>query len=100
VKWSQVSAQDMGDPADLDRLARRYMLRFTIAIADLTEAHTASTPAKKPPAHFRTRRGAQMFCRIRSYLSTCRNQGRNLWQASQRAVGGQPFLPSCPPAGP
>jgi len=49
---------------------------------------------------FRTLRGAQIFCRIRSYLSTCRKQGRNLWEAIQRAVVGQPFIPSCPPAGP
>jgi transposase len=49
---------------------------------------------------FRTLRGAQIFCRIRSYLSTCRKQGRNLWQALQSAVSGAPFIPSAPPAGP
>jgi transposase len=49
---------------------------------------------------FRTLHGAQMFCRIRSYLSTCRKQGRNLWEAMQKAVVGRPFIPSCPPAGP
>jgi len=49
---------------------------------------------------FRTLKGAQIFCRIRSYLSTCRKQGRNLWEAIQMAVVGQPFIPSCPPAGP
>jgi transposase len=49
---------------------------------------------------FRTLRGAQIFCRIRSYLSTCRKQGHNLWEALQRAVVGKPFVPSCPPAGP
>src|SRR5664280_2525953 len=49
---------------------------------------------------FRTLKGAQIFCRIRSYLSTCRKQGRNLWQALQRAVSGAPFIPSAPPAGP
>jgi transposase len=49
---------------------------------------------------FRTLHGAQMFCRIRSYLSTCRKQGRNLWEAIQMAVLGRPFIPSCPPAGP
>ena len=49
---------------------------------------------------FRTLRGAQMFCRIRSYLSTCRKQGRNLWEAIQEAVLGRPFIPSCPAAGP
>ena len=49
---------------------------------------------------FRTLHGAQVFCRIRSYLSTCRKQGRNLWEAIQLAVVGRPFIPSCPPAGP
>jgi transposase len=49
---------------------------------------------------FRTLRGAQVFCRIRSYLSTCRKQGRNLWEAIQMAVIGQPFIPSTPPRGP
>jgi len=49
---------------------------------------------------FRTLRGAQVFCRIRSYLSTCRKQGRNLWQALQSAVRGAPFIPSAPHAGP
>jgi transposase len=49
---------------------------------------------------FRTLQGAEQFCRIRSYLSTCRKQGHNLWQALQRAVVGQPFMPTAPPAGP
>lgn len=49
---------------------------------------------------FRTLRGAQIFCRIRSYLSTCRKQGRNHWQALQMAVAGRPFIPSAPPSGP
>ena len=49
---------------------------------------------------FRTLRGAQIFCRIRSYLSTCRKQGRNVWNAIQMAVIGKPFIPSAPPAGP
>ena len=49
---------------------------------------------------FRTLRGAQIFCRIRSYLSTCRKQGRNLWEAIQMALVGRPFIPSCPAAGP
>ena len=49
---------------------------------------------------FRTLRGAQIFCRIRSYISTCRKQGRNIWEAIQMAFIGRPFIPSCPPAGP
>ncbi len=49
---------------------------------------------------FRTLRGTRIFCRLRSYLSTCRKQGRNLWLALQSAVRGAPFIPSAPHAGP
>lgn len=49
---------------------------------------------------FRTFRGARIFCRIRSYISTCRKQGRNIWQSIQMAMIGKPFIPSAPPAGP
>jgi transposase len=49
---------------------------------------------------FRTLRGAQVFCRIRSYISTCRKQHRNIWEAIQLAVAGNPFIPSAPAAGP
>lgn len=49
---------------------------------------------------FRTLKGAQIFCRIRSYISTCRKQGRNLWEAIELAVIGRPFIPSSPHAGP
>jgi hypothetical protein len=34
------------------------------------------------------------------YLSTCRKQGRNLWQALQSVVSGAPFIPSAPHARP
>lgn len=49
---------------------------------------------------FRTDHGAQVFARIRSYLSTCRKQGHNLWDACYQLVIGQPFLPSVPAGGP
>ncbi len=49
---------------------------------------------------FRTLKGAQIFCRIRSYLSTCRKQGHNLWEAIQKAVAGHPFIPSALHSGP
>jgi len=48
---------------------------------------------------FRTLAGAQAFARVRSYLSTCRKQGRNLWDACHRLVIGQPFMPQAPAAG-
>jgi transposase len=43
---------------------------------------------------FRTLKGARFFARIRSYLSTCRKQGHNLWEALQRAVQGCAFMPA------
>lgn len=48
---------------------------------------------------FRTLDGAQCFARIRSYLSTCRKQGINLWDACFQAALGQPFLPTLPESG-
>jgi len=48
---------------------------------------------------FRTLHGAHCFARIRSYLSTCRKQGINLWDACSRAASGNPFLPGTPNAG-
>jgi transposase len=35
---------------------------------------------------FRTLTGAQTFARIRGDLSTCRKQGRNLWEACYQLV--------------
>ncbi len=49
---------------------------------------------------FRTLHGARVFARIRSYISTCRKQGRNILDALEKAVVGHPFMPSAPPAGP
>lgn len=48
---------------------------------------------------FRTLAGAQVFARVRSYLSTCRKQGQNLFEACHRAVIGQPFIPDVPTDG-
>jgi transposase len=49
---------------------------------------------------FRTLHGARVFGRIRSYISTCRKQRRNILDALQAAVLGRPFIPSAPPRGP
>ena len=55
---------------------------------------------QKISGSFRTLTGAQTFARIRSYLSTCRKQGRNLWEACHQLAIGQPFMPNVPAAGP
>ena len=43
---------------------------------------------------FRTQRGAEMFCDIRSYISTVRKQGQQVIQALYQALLGQPFIPA------
>ncbi|EKE08233.1 MAG: Transposase [uncultured bacterium] len=41
---------------------------------------------------FRTLRGGQIFCRIRSYISTARKQGWDIWDALAEAIRGSPRL--------
>jgi transposase len=41
---------------------------------------------------FRKRRGGQIFCRIRSYISTARKQGWNIWNALADAIKGSPWI--------
>ncbi len=41
---------------------------------------------------FRSFRGAEVYCRIQSYLSTMRKQGRNLLEASQAVFRSQPLM--------
>ncbi len=42
---------------------------------------------------FRTPRGAETFCTIRSYLSTMRKQAHNILQALEEAFRGTPIMP-------
>jgi len=49
---------------------------------------------------FRTLHGARTFARIRSYISTCRKQGRNLLDELENAVRGRPFIPRLTAQGP
>ena len=41
---------------------------------------------------FRAFRGGEIFCRIRSYISTARKQGWNVWDALADAIRGSPRL--------
>ena len=43
---------------------------------------------------FRTLHGARVFARNRSYISTCRKQGRNILDALTDAILGKPFIPT------
>jgi len=49
---------------------------------------------------FRTLHGARVFARIRSYISTCRKQGRTILDELENAVRGKPFIPSLATRGP
>lgn len=42
---------------------------------------------------FRGKEGAEVFCRIRSYLSTARKNGLTAMDAIARAIKGHPFIP-------
>lgn len=46
---------------------------------------------------FRSLEGAQMFCRIRSYISTLRKQGVNILEAIRQVFLGNPFFPALQP---
>lgn len=43
---------------------------------------------------FRTLEGAQMFARIRAYLSTVRKNNRDVFQETVAALAGRPFMPA------
>ena len=48
---------------------------------------------QKISGSFRTKKGAEFFCRIRSYISTARKNGVNVFCAISDAIRGQPFIP-------
>lgn len=43
---------------------------------------------------FRSTEGAKYFCRIRSYISTVRKQGKNVLEMIERVFKGNPLLPN------
>lgn len=45
---------------------------------------------------FRSKEGASFFCRIRSYISTMRKQGKSAFEALYQAFLGRPLMPVCP----
>lgn len=45
---------------------------------------------------FRTQKGAEIFARVRSYISTVRKQGLNVFETVTKALSGNPFVPNLP----
>jgi hypothetical protein len=48
---------------------------------------------QKVSGTFRTGKGADIFCRIRSYISAAQKNACNIIHAIQRAFQGNPFMP-------
>ncbi len=85
----------------LDRLERQRLevLRFGYNFAVPFDSNQAERDLRvmklqqKISGSFRSREGADYFCRIRSYLSTMRKQGQQVFKVLVETFLGQPPLP-------
>ena len=86
----------------LDRLENRqavlaFMYNFKVPFTNNEEAERAIRMIKtmqKISGSFRSIEGAQIFCRIRGYVSTVSKQGLSILEKIQDAFASNPFVPA------
>jgi transposase len=80
---------------DYQALLLRFMHQFIVPFDNnLAEQDLRMMKVQqKISGGFRTKGGAELFCRLRSYLSTMRKQGVHLLTALQHLLLGSPLLP-------